>query len=123
MGTVQNADTTFQLDSDPAISDAEATLNADIQRLLLDPQSRHPNGLGGIPTISGNISIPVISMHTIADYFVPFSMEQAYARRVAANGDSDLLVSRESAMSCTAASPWPSRNTRSQTWSTGWRTV
>jgi hypothetical protein len=36
----------------------------------------------------------VITLHTLGDLFVPFSMEQIYARRVAANGASDLLVSR-----------------------------
>ena len=93
-GTIENPDTIYQLDFDPAVSAAEQALNDSIQRLALDPQSRHPNGLGGIPAISGNLSIPVLSLHTIGDFFVPFSMEQIYANRVAANGDSDLLVSR-----------------------------
>ena len=54
----------------------------------------HRNGLANIPTVQGTPSIPVISLHTLGDLFVPFSMEQIYARRVAANGASDLLVSR-----------------------------
>ena len=33
-------------------------------------------------------------MHTLGDLFVPFSMEQIYARRAAANGASDRLVTR-----------------------------
>jgi hypothetical protein len=38
--------------------------------------------------------MPVLTMHTLGDLFVPFSMEQLYARRVAAHGDSGLLVQR-----------------------------
>ena len=36
----------------------------------------------------------MLSLHTIGDLFVPFSMEQIYARRVAAEGASELLVVR-----------------------------
>src|SRR5947209_6492498 len=46
------------------------------------------------PPISGRLPIPVLSLHTIGDLFVPFSMEQVYARRAAAQGASDLLVTR-----------------------------
>src|SRR2546426_8481295 len=47
-----------------------------------------------IPPISGRLPIPVLSLHTIGDLFVPFSMEQIYARRAAAQGASDLLEKR-----------------------------
>jgi hypothetical protein len=60
----------------------------------MDPQGRHPNGLANIPRISGRLPIPVVSIHTIGDLFVPLSMEQLYAQRVAAEGASDRLVSR-----------------------------
>jgi pimeloyl-ACP methyl ester carboxylesterase len=94
-GNVQdNRDTVYQIDSDPALSEEEIALNAAVLRVTQDPQGRHPNGLANIPTISGRLSIPVMSLHTIGDLFVPFSMEQLYARRVASAGASDLLVSR-----------------------------
>lgn len=93
-GSVENENTVYQLDSDPALSPAEQVLNNSVQRISLHPSSRHPNGLGGIPAISGNIRIPVLSIHTLGDLFVPFSMEQIYAQRVADNGKSDLLVVR-----------------------------
>lgn len=91
---MDNTDTVYQLDDDPAISDEELSLNEQVLRLEADPQGRHPNGLAGIPAISGNINIPVLSLHTIGDLFVPFLMEQIYAERVAAQGKSDLLVQR-----------------------------
>jgi hypothetical protein len=94
-GNVQdNSATVYQIDADPAVSADEKVLNAAVLRVSMDPQGRHPNGLANIPTISGNLSIPVISMHTIGDLFVPFSMEQLYNRRVADQGKSSLLVQR-----------------------------
>ena len=94
-GNVQdNSMTVYQIDSDPAISPDEAALNATVLRVAQDPQGRHPNGLTDIPAISGNLAIPVVSLHTIGDLFVPFSMEQLYARRAAERGRSDLLVQR-----------------------------
>jgi len=94
-GNVQdNSGTVYQIDSDPALSADEASLNAAVLRVSMDPQGRHPNGLANIPRISGRLPIPVLSIHTIGDLFVPLSMEQLYAQRVAAEGASDRLVSR-----------------------------
>lgn len=94
-GNVQdNSDTIYQIDADPALSPEEIALNAAVLRVEQDPQGRHPDGLGNIPPISGRLPIPVLSLHTIGDLFVPFSMEQIYARRVAAEGAADLLVTR-----------------------------
>ena len=94
-GNVQNnSDTVYQIDADPALSPDEIALNAAVLRVMQDPQGRHPNGLANIPTISGQLPIPVLSLHTIGDLFVPFSMEQIYARRAAAEGASGLLVTR-----------------------------
>jgi len=94
-GNVQdNSDTVYQIDSNPALSPDELALNAAVLRVALDPQGRHPDGLGNIPTISGRLPIPVLSLHTIGDLFVPFSMEQMYARRAAAEGAANLLVTR-----------------------------
>jgi hypothetical protein len=47
-----------------------------VLRVAQDPQGRHPNGIANIPTISGRLPIPVLSLHTIGDLFVPLSMEQ-----------------------------------------------
>ena len=94
-GNVQdNSDTVYQIDADPAISADEAALNAAVLRVSMDPQGRHPNGLANIPRISGRLPIPVVSIHTIGDLFVPLSMEQLYAQRAASEGASDRLVSR-----------------------------
>jgi hypothetical protein len=71
---------------------AEWRLNADVLRVkhtdTADP------GLSGIPRVVGKPPVPVLSLHDIGDLFVPFSMEQVYAQRAAANGRSRLFVSR-----------------------------
>jgi pimeloyl-ACP methyl ester carboxylesterase len=99
----ENLDTVYQFDADPALSDEERAFNELIVRVAADPQYRRVEGLGSIaglrgevnsPPISGDIGIPVITLHTLGELFVPFSMEQIYARRVAAHGKAQLLVSR-----------------------------
>jgi len=93
-GTRTNVDTVYQIDNDPALSAEEVALNANILRIDLDPQARHEHGLAGVPEISASFRIPVLSMHTLGDLFVPFSMEQIYARRAAENGVANSLVTR-----------------------------
>ncbi len=94
-GNVQdNWATLYEIDSDPALSADEVSLNAAVLRVAQDPQGRHPDGLANIPAITGRLPVPVLSLHTIGDLFVPFSMEQIYARRVEAQGASGLLVTR-----------------------------
>ncbi|MEO1080124.1 MAG: alpha/beta hydrolase [Pseudomonadota bacterium] len=86
----------FQLDGDPEMSSAEIVLNENVLRVQRDPgvnrRGRAP--LARIPEITGRLSIPVISVHTLGDLFVPFSMQQIYANDAARFGRSDLLVQR-----------------------------
>jgi pimeloyl-ACP methyl ester carboxylesterase len=94
-GNVQdNSATVYQIDADPALSADESALNNAVLRVAQDPQGRRPDGLANIPAIAASFTMPVVSLHTIGDLFVPFSMEQLYARRAAAQGTSDLLVQR-----------------------------
>jgi hypothetical protein len=97
----ENLSTVYQFDADPALSAEEQAFNDLIVRVAADAQYRHPEGLGGFPgsitvspPITGDIPVPVISLHTIGELFVPFHMEQIYARNAAAHGKSDLLVQR-----------------------------
>lgn len=91
---LDNVDKVYQVDTDPALNPLEIALNESVTRVAQDPQGRHPNGLAQVPVISGDITIPVLTMHTLGDLFVPFMMQQRYAERVADNGASDLLVQR-----------------------------
>jgi len=71
---------------------AEWRLNADVLRVRRTAAA--DRGLAGIPRVDGRPPAPVLSLHDIGDLFVPFSMEQVYARRAALHGRSRLFVSR-----------------------------
>ena len=91
---VDNADTIYQFDTDPGLTPEEEMLNHDIFRVAAEPQTRRKQGLAQIPTISGNIDIPVLTLHNLGDLFVPILNQVKYARRVSDKGRSDLLVQR-----------------------------
>ena len=75
---------------------ASATLNLSAQKLTAatDANRLRTDGLRWIPKANGEFKIPVVSIHTLGDLFVPFSMEQVYQKRVAAKGNSAFLVQR-----------------------------
>ncbi len=84
---------TYVIDGETAASDA---LNAAVLTLTPDPQANRlrRDGLRWIPKVNGEIRVPVVSIHTLGDLFVPFSMQQIYAQRVAAKGNAANLVQR-----------------------------
>jgi len=89
-----NIGVVYQFDEEPALTPDEQLLNDTIVRVSADPQGPGPNGLAQVPVISGDINIPVLTLHNLGDLFVPVLNEIEYAKRVAANGKSDLLVQR-----------------------------
>jgi hypothetical protein len=84
---------TYTIDGDAAGSTA---LNAAAIKLTADPEANRlrRDGLRWVPKINGEFKIPVVSIHTLGDLFVPFSMQQVYQKRVAAKGNSAWLVQR-----------------------------
>jgi len=84
---------TYVINGDTAGS---AALNASAQKLTPAPDANRwrTDGLRWIPQVHGEFRIPVVSIHTLGDLFVPFSMEQVYQKRVAAKGNSGWLVQR-----------------------------
>jgi pimeloyl-ACP methyl ester carboxylesterase len=66
-----------------------------VQRILpTDLADRLDPGLTEIPRVLGNPLVPVLTLHDTGDLLAPLSMEQIYARKVAAHGESGLLVQR-----------------------------
>jgi hypothetical protein len=84
---------TYTIDGDAAASTA---LNASAQKIAPDADANRlrTDGLRWIPKVNGEFKIPVVSIHTLGDLFVPFSMEQVYQKRTAAKGNSQWLVQR-----------------------------
>ena len=71
-------------------------LNAAAQKLTAaaDANRLRTDGLRWIPKVNGEFSVPVVSIHTLGDLFVPFSMQQVYAQRATAKGSAGMLVQR-----------------------------
>jgi len=91
---VQNSDVVYQFDTDAALSAAENLFNQNVQRVTADRQARLRNGLANLGPLTGDLKIPMLTLHTLGDLFVPFRMEQVYAQRVNAKGWSNNLVQR-----------------------------
>ena len=88
-----NRDAVYQFDGDAALSPTEKALNDTVRRARrLDYPT--PDGVWSVGRIKGRFDIPVLTMHTVGDLFVPFSMEQSYARKAEANGSEKWLVQR-----------------------------
>lgn len=87
---------TYQLDNNAALSAEETTLNGQIQDLTAatDANRQRTDGLRWIPKVNGQFRIPVVSIHTLGDMYVPFSMQQIYRRRADAAGSGGWLVQR-----------------------------
>ena len=83
----------YTIDGDAA---ATSALNAAAQKQVAQPEANRlrRDGLRWIPAVNGVFKVPVLSIHTLGDLYVPFAMQQSYARRAAANGSSALLVQR-----------------------------
>ncbi|WP_119155115.1 alpha/beta hydrolase [Caldimonas tepidiphila] len=86
----------YQLDNDPAQSVEEQAFNASAYRVKGTPEANRlrRDGLRWVPKTNGNFRIPVVTIHTLGDLYVPFSMEQIFKRRADANGSGDFLVQR-----------------------------
>ncbi len=84
---------TYVIDGDVPNS---TTLNASVQKLTAAPDANRlrRDGLRWIPAIHGDFKVPVVSIHTLGDLFVPFSMQQIYRQRAVAKGNGNLLVQR-----------------------------
>lgn len=86
---------TYVIDGDAA---ASAALNAGAPRVTADANNNplRRDGLRWVPVTSGRIYAPMVSIHTLGDLFVPFSMQQVYRNRVVAAGTqrADRLVQR-----------------------------
>ncbi len=76
---------------------AELTqFNATIARSVAAPDANRlrRDGLRWFPQVNGEFHIPVVTIHTLGDMYVPFRMEQIYRERADAAGNGNWLVQR-----------------------------
>jgi fermentation-respiration switch protein FrsA (DUF1100 family) len=58
------------------------------------PGARSPQNDPVFADVSGQITVPLLTLHDTGDAFVPFAHEEAYRRKTIAAGTADLLVQR-----------------------------
>lgn len=75
---------------DPGLGLSEDDLNAGVRRLDPSPTASNPV----FANLTGRISVPLLTIHSTADAYVPFSLEQAYRLKTLQAGTADLLVQR-----------------------------
>jgi pimeloyl-ACP methyl ester carboxylesterase len=83
----------YKIDGDTAGSDA---LNAAALKLTAAPDFNRlrTDGLRWVPKVNGEFKVPVVTLHTLGDMYVPFSMQQIYRARTEAKGNGNWLVQR-----------------------------
>ena len=76
---------TYVVDGDAATS---AALNTNVPKIASDTDWNRlrRDGMRWVPVAAGKPYAPIVSIHTLGDLFVPFSMQQIYRNRVVANG-------------------------------------
>jgi hypothetical protein len=79
-----------------AATPVEVFLNQHITRAVPAPDANRlrRDGLRWVPLLHGEFDVPVLSLHTLGDLYVPFRMQQVYHQRVSAKGRDKLLVQR-----------------------------
>jgi hypothetical protein len=78
------------------LTPVEAFFNQHIQRAVAAPDANRlrRDGLRWVPVLHGEFDVPVMSLHTLGDLYVPFRMQQVYQQRAQAKGRDRLLVQR-----------------------------
>lgn len=81
-------------DIEPGLGLTAEQLNGRVVRQQADPAARDSTTYPDKVPTTGNITAPLLTLHTTGDLFVPISQAQEYQRAVDAAGKSDLLVQR-----------------------------
>ncbi|MDX1665080.1 MAG: hypothetical protein R3272_14910, partial [Candidatus Promineifilaceae bacterium] len=83
---LDNTDVVYQTDLDPALSAEEQALNDAIFQVAAEPGTRVDDGLSEahVPPLTGNIAVPVLTMHNLGDLAAPFQAEIDYYHAVEA---------------------------------------
>ena len=79
---------------DPGLGFTAEQINRDVRRFAPAPGARTGADKPVFADLTGRIDVPLLTLHTTGDTFVPFSLEQSYRRKAAAAGAGDRLVQR-----------------------------
>lgn len=91
-----NTDRIYRWTTDAQPTNAELAFNASIRRTTADEDANpvRNDGVRWLPEVHGNFNVPVLTMHTLGDFYVPFRHQQLYREGAKAHGNDHLLVQR-----------------------------
>lgn len=91
-----NSDRIYRWTDGDRFTGAERALTAKVGRFQADKGANplRDDGVRWLPLVQGDFDVPVLTMHTLGDFFVPFVHQQLYREGAIANGKEDLLVQR-----------------------------
>ncbi|MEH6386662.1 alpha/beta hydrolase [Pseudomonas profundi] len=91
-----NVDQVYRWTNDPEPDAEEIEFNERIARVSADPDANplRDDGVRWIPLVNGDFDVPVLTMHTLGDFYVPFRHQQLYREGAQENGNDNLLVQR-----------------------------
>ncbi|WP_372972138.1 alpha/beta hydrolase [Marinobacter sp.] len=74
----------------------EENFNEAIERVAADDgvNPLRDDGVRWLPLVKGDFDVPVLTLHTLGDFYVPFRHQQLYREGAIENGSEDLLVQR-----------------------------
>lgn len=83
-------------ESSPINTAADNSFNASIFKIQpsVGANRQRSDGLRWIPATNAEFNVPVVTLHTLGDLFVPFKMEQIFNQRAKAKGSDKWLVQR-----------------------------
>lgn len=91
-----NENQVYRWTTDAQPTAEEEDFNERIARVSAD-EGANPlrnDGVRWIPLVGGDFDVPVLTMHTLGDFYVPFRHQQLYREKAEENGNGDLLVQR-----------------------------
>lgn len=103
----QNADTIYEVDDGLASTSDE--INRGVTRVRSNSAFQDPELYPEFAPATGDIAVPLLTIHGTGDLFVPIHLEQQYRRLVESAGHGDLLVQRAIARAGHCAFSLPER--------------
>lgn len=91
-----NTDRVYRWTDGPRFTGQERAFTAKVGRFQADlgVNPLQDDGVRWLPLVQGDFDVPVLTMHTLGDFYVPFVHQQLYREGAIENGAEDLLVQR-----------------------------